>query len=109
MKTLPDRDEALALAGVWLMWLALTFAAVAFSHAFREIGTTLPMTVRVGVELCYVNRWAIPSLIGTAAVVAIARAMRDSGKKQTACHAVTLCAFGYAVVVLGLLFVGMTR
>jgi hypothetical protein len=104
MRFLPDRYEMLALVGVWLLWPALFFSRNATMVVLAQFCGSLPLTMRFGIEVLQWNRWGVPSLVGTAVVVAIARVVRDANRKKAACHVVTVAAFGFAVAELGLLF-----
>lgn len=104
MRFMPERDEVLALVGVWLLWPSLYLFRNAITAMLSGFSGSLPLTTRLGIEVLQWNRWCLPSLAGTAIVVGVARVITHGESRKTAYHAVTLAAFGFAVGVLGLLF-----
>jgi len=103
MRFRPDRNELLALAGVWLLWPALLF--LMYAAAGDRLNGALPLHVRAAIHLLSGHAMWLPSLTGTVLLAMVARYVRCPETRQCACHALTLGAFAYCVLVLVLLFI----
>jgi small neutral amino acid transporter SnatA (MarC family) len=100
MRLKPDRDEALALAAVWLMWPSFYFAAEVVFRRLSEFGITLPYPVIISLEILRSNRFCIPSLIGTGTIAIAVRFATTQDSKRFFCHVITLVSFFFTVATI---------
>jgi hypothetical protein len=100
MRWIPERDEALALMAVWLIWPALHFTAWAVLPVLAQLGASLPLLTRLAFQVLQANRLCVPSLVGTAAIGLVGRLAPSPEVKRFALHLITLSAFAFTVVTM---------
>ena len=100
MRFMPDKDEALALGAVWMVWPALHLAGCSIAPLLGQLGVSLPWSARLAIEVSQANARLIPSLIGTGCIVIARRFARTSEIRRFLCHLITFFAFGFTVATM---------
>lgn len=100
MRFLPNRSECLALVSVWLIYPALLGLAWAMTPGAIQFMGALPFGARLGIECGQLIERGIPSAVGTALLVAIARFVKSDINRAFLCHLLTFVAFGFTVAVM---------
>lgn len=100
MRFVPEKDEAIALVAVWLVWPSLHLTGWAVLPLLSQLGVSLPAHTRLGIHLLMANRLCVPSLVGTAAIVLVSRFAPTPEVKRFILHLITLLAFGFTVMTI---------
>ena len=100
MISLPNRNETVALIAVWVIWPALWLAETAAFARISELNGSLPLPLRWTMVVVASNAYCVPSLVGTAILVAIARLSKNQDLLRFGCHILTLAAFVFVVIVM---------
>jgi hypothetical protein len=97
LRFLPDKDEAIALTAVWMIWPALQLTRLAIWPLFAQCLMSFPLPTRIAIEIVQANGICLPSLIGTVLVVLAARFAPTAQAKCRLCHLITFAAFAFTV------------
>ena len=93
MRFTPDRSELLALVSVWIISPIVAGLAWAIAPtAFENIGP-LPPSALFGMKILMLNEYLVPSIAGTALLVAISRLVKCESTRAFLCHLLTFTAF----------------
>lgn len=101
MKFLPDKDEAVALAAVWLIWPALHLTKLTMTPILAEFSVCLPLPTRAAFEIVRLSdNFCIPSLLGMLLIVFVDRLVPRLESKRFLLHLITFVAFDFTVLTL---------
>ena len=95
----PTWHAAIALVASWLIWPAAVVISAPADHVLSGLSVSLPSSTRLSLMLITYAENLLPSLVGTFALVVSARTVAGKESRDLICHAITLAAFGYTVLM----------
>ena len=96
---LSTRHEAMAFFALWLIWPAAVVISAPADHVLGDLCVSLPASTRLSLLLITSAENLLPTLAGTFALVVSARLVARKESRDVICHAITLAAFGYTLLM----------